>query len=130
MSPSSGIACAVSIFIVVDLPAPFGPSRPTQVPSGTSRSRWSTAVSEPKRLTTPRRRIARLMRMNLSRANRLSQPGSVLGAMTSVCIDTGPPQRELPALEGDVRADVVVIGGGIVGVTTALLLHEEGARVV
>ena len=30
--------------IVVDLPAPFGPSRPTQVPSGTSRSRPSTAV--------------------------------------------------------------------------------------
>ena len=58
ISPSSGIACAVSSFIVVDLPAPFGPSRPTQVPSGTSRSRWSTAVSVPKRLTTPCRRRA------------------------------------------------------------------------
>ena len=44
--------------IVVDLPAPLGPSRPTQVPSGTSRSRWSTAVRSPKRLTTPLRRSA------------------------------------------------------------------------
>src|SRR3954454_9769132 len=58
ISPSSGIACAVSRRMVVDLPAPLGPSRPTQVPSGTSRSRWSTAVSSPKRLTTPCRRSA------------------------------------------------------------------------
>src|SRR5215211_4125733 len=44
--------------IVVDLPAPLGPSRPTHVPYGRSRSRPSTAVIAPKRLTTPRRRIA------------------------------------------------------------------------
>jgi glycine/D-amino acid oxidase-like deaminating enzyme/nitrite reductase/ring-hydroxylating ferredoxin subunit len=50
--------------------------------------------------------------------------------MTSVWLATGPPQSELPALDGDVRADVAVIGGGIVGVTTALLLQEAGARVV
>ena len=31
-SPSSAIACAVSRRMVVDLPAPFGPSSPTQVP--------------------------------------------------------------------------------------------------
>src|SRR4051794_3650568 len=58
ISPSSGIACAVSRRMVVDLPAPLGPSRPTQVPSGTSRSRWSTAVRSPKRLTTPCKRSA------------------------------------------------------------------------
>src|SRR3954469_18421868 len=52
------MACAVSIRMVVDLPAPFGPSSPTQVPAGTSRSRPSTAVMRPKRLTTPRRRMA------------------------------------------------------------------------
>src|SRR5438270_13699463 len=52
------MTCAVSAFIVVDLPAPLGPSRPTHAPKGTSRSRPSTAVSAPKRLTTPRRRIA------------------------------------------------------------------------
>jgi glycine/D-amino acid oxidase-like deaminating enzyme/nitrite reductase/ring-hydroxylating ferredoxin subunit len=34
-----------------------------------------------------------------------------------------------PELEGDVRADVAVLGGGIVGVSTALLLTEAGARV-
>src|SRR6266542_4670053 len=33
---------------------PLGPSKPTHVPSGTSRSRWSTAVIGPYRLTTPR----------------------------------------------------------------------------
>ena len=44
--------------IVVDLPAPFGPSRPRQVPSGTSRSSPSTAVISPKRLTTPLSSIA------------------------------------------------------------------------
>src|SRR4051794_31924019 len=58
MWPASGIACAVSRRMVVDLPAPLGPSRPTQVPSGTSRSRWSTAVSAPKRLTAPAKRSA------------------------------------------------------------------------
>jgi glycine/D-amino acid oxidase-like deaminating enzyme/nitrite reductase/ring-hydroxylating ferredoxin subunit len=50
--------------------------------------------------------------------------------MTSVWLDTGPSQPAYPALEQDVRADVAVIGGGIVGVTTALLLREAGARVV
>jgi hypothetical protein len=33
--------------IVVDFPAPLGPSKPTQVPSGTSRSSPSTAVMAP-----------------------------------------------------------------------------------
>jgi glycine/D-amino acid oxidase-like deaminating enzyme len=50
--------------------------------------------------------------------------------MTSFWIATAPPRTALPALDGDVRADVAVIGGGIVGVTTALLLQEDGARVV
>src|SRR6185503_11943684 len=40
--------------MVVDLPAPLGPSRPRQMPRGTSRSSPSTAVIEPNRLTTPR----------------------------------------------------------------------------
>src|SRR5918998_61228 len=54
ISPSSAIACPVSSRMVVDLPAPLGPSRPRQIPPGTSRSRPSTAVIDPKRLTTPR----------------------------------------------------------------------------
>ena len=49
---------------------------------------------------------------------------------TSVWVDTGPEQRELPRLEASVDADVAVLGGGIVGITTALLLQEAGARVV
>jgi glycine/D-amino acid oxidase-like deaminating enzyme/nitrite reductase/ring-hydroxylating ferredoxin subunit len=50
--------------------------------------------------------------------------------MTSVWLDSGPPQHEHPALDGDRPADVAVLGGGIVGVTTALLLREAGADVV
>jgi glycine/D-amino acid oxidase-like deaminating enzyme/nitrite reductase/ring-hydroxylating ferredoxin subunit len=49
---------------------------------------------------------------------------------TSVWVDTGPAQPAFPELDGDVCADVVVLGGGIVGITTALLLEEAGASVV
>lgn len=48
----------------------------------------------------------------------------------SVWIDTGPRQRELPRLDGSRAVDVAVIGGGIVGLTTALLAREAGASVV
>jgi glycine/D-amino acid oxidase-like deaminating enzyme/nitrite reductase/ring-hydroxylating ferredoxin subunit len=48
----------------------------------------------------------------------------------SLWLDTGPAQPEHPALDGDIRTDVAVIGGGIVGITTALLLAEAGADVV
>ena len=49
---------------------------------------------------------------------------------TSVWVDTGPQPDARPRLEANVDADVAVIGGGIVGITTALLLQEAGARVV
>src|SRR5215208_7784657 len=39
-----------------------------------------------------------------------------------------PPER--PALAGERRADVAVVGGGIIGVTTALRLAREGVDVV
>ncbi len=48
----------------------------------------------------------------------------------SVWIETGPAQPALPELDHDVRADVAVLGGGIVGITTALLLAEAGVEVV
>jgi glycine/D-amino acid oxidase-like deaminating enzyme/nitrite reductase/ring-hydroxylating ferredoxin subunit len=48
----------------------------------------------------------------------------------SVWVATGPEQPDLPQLEEHVRADVAVIGGGIAGITTALLLAEAGADVV
>jgi glycine/D-amino acid oxidase-like deaminating enzyme/nitrite reductase/ring-hydroxylating ferredoxin subunit len=47
----------------------------------------------------------------------------------SVWIETGPEQPAFDELAEDVRADVAVIGGGIVGITTALLLTEAGASV-
>jgi glycine/D-amino acid oxidase-like deaminating enzyme/nitrite reductase/ring-hydroxylating ferredoxin subunit len=34
-----------------------------------------------------------------------------------------------PTMEGDLQVDVAVIGGGIAGITTALLLKQEGKRV-
>jgi glycine/D-amino acid oxidase-like deaminating enzyme/nitrite reductase/ring-hydroxylating ferredoxin subunit len=48
----------------------------------------------------------------------------------SVWIETGPEQPRLPRLEEHLRADVAVLGGGIVGLTTALLLAESGVSVV
>jgi glycine/D-amino acid oxidase-like deaminating enzyme/nitrite reductase/ring-hydroxylating ferredoxin subunit len=48
----------------------------------------------------------------------------------SVWIETGPVQPAFDELDGEARADVAVIGGGIAGITTALLLTEAGVRVV
>ncbi len=48
---------------------------------------------------------------------------------TSVWLATGSESPPRPRLEGEVHADVAVIGGGIVGVTTALMLQEAGTQV-
>jgi glycine/D-amino acid oxidase-like deaminating enzyme/nitrite reductase/ring-hydroxylating ferredoxin subunit len=56
-------------------------------------------------------------------------PGVPTAKPTSVWVDTAPAPRLHPQLDGDVHADVAVIGGGIVGITTALLLAEAGASV-
>ncbi len=42
-SPLERVDTAPTIFIVVDLPAPFGPSRPKDSPGATSNDRPSTA---------------------------------------------------------------------------------------
>jgi glycine/D-amino acid oxidase-like deaminating enzyme len=44
--------------------------------------------------------------------------------------DTAEPAIPTPPLDGDVHADVAVIGGGVTGLSTALHLAEQGAKVV
>src|SRR5688500_9003760 len=41
-----------------------------------------------------------------------------------------PPAPLAPPLAGDAKADVVVVGGGYTGLSTALALRERGADVV
>lgn len=42
---------------------------------------------------------------------------------------TNSARREYPALSGDTKADVVIVGGGIAGITCAWLLRKEGLSV-
>ena len=44
--------------------------------------------------------------------------------------DTAPPAPPTPPLDGQMRADVAVVGGGITGLSTALHAAEAGAKVV
>jgi glycine/D-amino acid oxidase-like deaminating enzyme/nitrite reductase/ring-hydroxylating ferredoxin subunit len=46
----------------------------------------------------------------------------------SYWIDTAPAPV-FPALEGEIEADVAIVGGGMVGVTLARLLKDEGLKV-
>jgi glycine/D-amino acid oxidase-like deaminating enzyme/nitrite reductase/ring-hydroxylating ferredoxin subunit len=50
------------------------------------------------------------------------------GRNTSLWVATAP-ETDYPVLAARVHADVAVLGGGIAGLTTALLLKREGARV-
>src|SRR3954468_11309835 len=49
-------------------------------------------------------------------------------ADSSLWLDTAPTTA-YPVLREDIEVDVAVLGGGIVGLTTALLLKRDGARV-
>ncbi|MFB7512636.1 FAD-dependent oxidoreductase [Streptomyces sp. NPDC056144] len=49
---------------------------------------------------------------------------------TSYWMDSAPPRHQLPSLEGDLSADVVVVGAGIVGLCTARELNRAGREVV
>src|SRR6185312_15123703 len=44
-------------------------------------------------------------------------------------LTAGKDGHSYPALEGDVQAEVAIIGGGIVGVTCAYLLSKAGKKV-
>jgi len=57
-------------------------------------------------------------------------PGVPTASRSPVWLAAAPDPPARPRLDGDVRADVAVLGGGIVGITTALLLAEAGASVV
>ena len=51
--PAVGIMNPASMRIVVDLPAPFGPRKPSTSPRATPNETSSTAVKLPKRLVSP-----------------------------------------------------------------------------
>jgi glycine/D-amino acid oxidase-like deaminating enzyme len=50
--------------------------------------------------------------------------------MPNLYRDTAPPAPDTPPLEGDARADLAVVGGGLTGLSTALHAAETGARVI
>ncbi len=50
--------------------------------------------------------------------------------MTNLYEETAEPAASAPPLAGDARADVVVVGGGLTGISTALHLAERGVCVV
>ena len=50
--------------------------------------------------------------------------------MPNLYRDTAEPAAATPPLDGDLRADVAVVGGGFSGLSTALHLAEKGVKVV
>lgn len=50
--------------------------------------------------------------------------------MSNLYRDTAEPAVETPPLDGDERADVAVVGGGITGLSTALHVAQKGAKVI
>src|SRR5262245_11224332 len=50
--------------------------------------------------------------------------------MNKSCWQNRIPLRKFPALDEDLEAEALIIGGGITGVTTAYLLQREGVDAV
>lgn len=66
--------------------------------------------------------------MNDYRKKRAETKQDLPGKATSLWMDT-TPETDFPVLDRDLRVDVAVVGGGIVGLTTAMLLQESGLNV-
>lgn len=61
--------------------------------------------------------------MSKNQNTKIEWPGSIWAAVT-------PSRETAPALEGETQADVVVIGGGFSGLSTALHLAKRGRQVM
>ena len=57
-------------------------------------------------------------------------PDTNISHPPSLWTATAIPDRDWPTLEGSVRADVAIIGGGFTGCAAALALAERGAKPV
>jgi glycine/D-amino acid oxidase-like deaminating enzyme/nitrite reductase/ring-hydroxylating ferredoxin subunit len=62
------------------------------------------------------------------RHDRTGRKHAPLMKKQSLWLDTSPPE-EFPRLQGSLEVDVLIVGGGITGLTTAYLLKEAGLRV-
>src|SRR5438477_172926 len=120
----------VSIFTVVDLPAPLGPRSPTSCPVGISRSRPRTASTSPKRLESWRRRITRrrprgcaAWHRRPARGSPASAPSVVLGPLRAHEAIFGIGEQNVECGEAAVGARDVVLE------LEAVLVGELGVRV-
>ncbi len=67
---------------------------------------------------------------NMANTTENNNSNAAKGYVESYYSATAAPLRHRPRLEGDIEADVCIVGGGYTGVSTALHLAERGYKVV